>query len=55
MAKDTNKGYRKGEEKERSQTVNPQNDQWTKRDSKTGEFTDQKAGEQPFKGVRKEK
>ena len=54
MAKNTEKGYRKGAEKERSQTFNPQNDRWTKRDAKTGRFIGQKADEKPFKGVRKE-
>jgi hypothetical protein len=55
MAKDTGKGFRKGEEKQRSQTLDPKNDKWTKRDTGTGEFIDQKADEKPFKGVRKEK
>jgi len=55
MAKDTDKGYRHGEEKGRSQVDNPKTDHWTKRDSDTGQFTDQKADEKPFKGVRKEK
>ena len=55
MAKNTDKDYRKGEEKERSQTLDPKNDKWTKRDTATGEFTDQKADDKPFKGVRKEK
>jgi hypothetical protein len=54
MAKNTEKGYRKGAQNERSQTFNPQNDRWTKRDAKTGRFIDQKADEKPFKGVRKE-
>jgi len=39
----------------RSQTYNPKNDRWTKRDTATGQFIDQKADTKPFKGVRKEK
>lgn len=39
----------------RSQVFNPQNQTWTKRDSATGRFLDQKADTKPFKGVRKEK
>jgi len=46
---------RVGAVKERSQTQAP-NDNWTKRDSKSGQFMDQKtSSDKPFKGVRKEK
>ena len=48
-------GCRKGAVRERSQTYNPHNDRWVKRDSTTGRFKDQKADSRPFKGVRKEK
>lgn len=48
-------GHRNGAVCERSQTYNPQNDRWTKRDSNSGRFMDQKADSKPFKGVRKEK
>jgi hypothetical protein len=48
-------GHRFGAVRDRSQTHNPHNDRWTKRDSDTGRFTDQKADDKPFKGVRKEK
>jgi len=48
-------GHRNGQVKDRSQTYNPTNDRWTKRDTGTGRFIDQKADNQPFKGVRKEK
>lgn len=41
--------------KQRSQVHNPQTDRWTKRDTTTGRFLDQKADGEPFKGVRKEK
>jgi hypothetical protein len=59
MAKNTGKGYRKGEVKERSQVENPRNEHWTKRNNESGadagQFMDQKADQKPFKGVRKEK
>lgn len=48
-------GHRNGAVKHRSQTFNPQNDRWVKRDTGTGKFIDQKADSNPFKGVRKEK
>lgn len=48
-------GHRIGAVKDRSQTYNPQNDRWVKRDTETGQFIDQKADDKPFKGVRKEK
>ncbi len=48
-------GQRKGAVRDRSQTLNPQNDRWTKRDTDTGKFIDQKADPKPFKGVRKER
>jgi len=48
-------GHRHGAVKQRSQVHNPKNDRWTKRDTTTGKFIDQKADDQPFKGVRKEK
>ena len=46
---------RVGAVKERSQVLNPKTGKFVKRDSATGEFMDQKADDQPFKGVRKEK
>ena len=48
-------GRRNGAVRDRSQTYNPSNERWTKRDSDTGRFMDQKADSKPFKGVRKEK
>lgn len=45
---------RKGSVKKRSQTFNPKNQRWVKRDKNTGQFMDQKADGKPFKGVRKE-
>jgi hypothetical protein len=57
MAKNAPPGdnQRVGAVKDRSQVHNPRNDRWTKRDSTTGQFIDQKADKAPFKGVRKEK
>jgi hypothetical protein len=46
---------RVGAVKGRSQTYNPKTETWTKRDTETGRFMDQKADGEPFKGVRKEK
>jgi hypothetical protein len=46
---------RQGQVTDRSQTHNPKNDRWVKRDTTTGQFIDQKADHDPFKGVRKEK
>jgi len=48
-------GRRAGSVRDRSQTHNPKTDRWVKRDTKTGQFTNQKADKEPFKGVRKEK
>lgn len=48
-------GHRHGQVKKRSQVYNPKNDRLTKRDTHTGQFMDQKADDEPFKGVRKEK
>ena len=55
MAKNTGDGHRKGAVKGRTQVNNPETDKWTKRDTETGEFMDQKADDKPFKGVTKEK
>jgi len=56
MAKNPPSGdhQRKGAVKQRSQTYNPLTDRYIKRDSKTGQFMDQKSNHKPFKGVRKE-
>lgn len=54
MAKNPPKGSgRVGAIKGRDQVHNPQNNTWTKRDTKTGRFIDQKSDGRPFKGVRK--
>jgi hypothetical protein len=46
---------RRGAVKDRSQVQNPQNGNWTKRDTDSGRFMDQKQDGTPFKGVRREK
>lgn len=51
----TGDGHRNGMVKDRSQVYNPKTETWTKRDTDTGKFMDQKANGEPFKGVRKEK
>lgn len=48
-------GHRKGMVRGRSQTKNPKNESYVKRDAKTGRFMDAKSDCKPFKGVRKEK
>ena len=48
-------GHRIGAVRGRSQTYNPTNERWVKRDTTTGRFIDQKTDGTPFKGVRKEK
>lgn len=54
MAKNTGNGYRKGSVTDRTQVQNPQNGNYTKRDTTTGRFIDQKQDGSPFKGVAKE-
>ncbi|SKC99097.1 hypothetical protein SAMN05445504_7608 [Burkholderia sp. CF099] len=46
---------RRGAVRDRSQVFNPHNESWTKRNSDTGRFMDQKKDGEPFKGVRKER
>jgi len=57
MAKNppTGDGHRIGAVRDRSQVFNPTTKRWTKRDTETGRFMDQKQDGQPFKGVRREK
>lgn len=54
MAKNTGRGSRVGAVRQRSQTLNPRTNTWTKRGS-NGQFMDGKSGGTPFKGIRKEK
>jgi hypothetical protein len=54
MAKNTGKGFRRGDIRDRSQSYNKVTKTWTKRDTGTGEFMDGKKGGEPFKGVRRE-
>ena len=56
MATNPPKGSgRVGAVRDRSQVHNPQNGNWTKRNTDNGQFMDQKVDGEPFKGVRKEK
>jgi len=45
---------RRGAVRDRSQTYNPVTETWTKRDTDSGRFMDQKKDGTPFKGVRRE-
>ena len=54
MATNTGKGYRQGSVRDRTQGQNPTNGNWTKRDTDTGRFIEQKQDGEPFKGVPKE-
>ncbi len=56
MAKNppTGDNARRGAIRDRSQTYNPVTENWTKRDTDSGRFMDQKKDGTPFKGVRKE-
>lgn len=54
MATNTGKGYRQGSVDNRTQSKNPMNGNWTKRDVGSGRFMDQKEGGKPFKGVARE-
>jgi hypothetical protein len=56
MAKNGKPGHgRIGPIKNRSQVFNPQNKKWVERDTKTGQWINQKADLKPFKDVRREK
>ena len=48
-------GGRVGAVRQRSQFKNPATGTYTKRDTKTGRFMNNKADDKPFKGVRREK
>ena len=55
MAKNTGKDTRKGSVRDRSQlNLDPEKGKFVKRDLTTGEFTDIKEDDKPFKGVAKE-
>ena len=53
LATNTGRGSRRGAVIGRSQTRTPGG--WVERNTKTGQFLDRKADNQPFKGVRREK
>ena len=54
MATNTGEGFRRGSVTDRSQTYNPRNDTYVKRDTTTGRFMDVKSDGEPFKGVARE-
>ncbi len=54
MAVNTGEDYRIGSVKDRTQTYNPKNDTYVKRNTETGQFIGVKQGD-PYKGVAKEK
>ena len=55
MAKNTDKGFRKGSVDDRSQlNLDPKNDKFVKRDTTDGRFIDIKEDDKPFKGVAEE-
>ena len=54
MATDTGKGYLQGSVRDRTQVQNPTNGNWTKRDTDTGRFSEQKQDWESFQGVEKE-
>lgn len=55
MAKNTGKDYRKGAVDNRTQLdLDPENGKFVKRDRETGQFTDIKEDDKPFKGVAQE-
>lgn len=55
MATNTGKDFRQGSVKERSQlNLDKKKGKFVKRDLSTGEFTDVKEDNKPFKGVAKE-
>ncbi len=46
--------HRQGAVRDRSQTYNPKNDHWVKRNTAKGQSDDQKGARKPLKGVRRE-
>jgi hypothetical protein len=48
-------GHREGAVRKREQVLNPKSGRYTKVDTKTGKFIDQKDDKKPFKGVTKKK
>ncbi|MDB5032652.1 hypothetical protein [Mucilaginibacter sp.] len=47
----TDDGHRIGDVKDRVEVFTPGNEKWTKIDTNTNKFMDQKSDETPFKGV----
>lgn len=54
MAKNSGQDYRRGSVDSRTQSKNPLNGNWTKRETSSGQFISQKSGGQPYKGVARE-
>ena len=54
MATNSVKGYRHGSVDNRTQSKNPVNNNYTKRDTNSGRFMQQKQDGKPFKGVARE-
>lgn len=54
MENNTNKGSRKGTVKGQSQTFNPANGLYVKRDANTGRFISKENDGKPYKGITKE-
>lgn len=52
MGRNTNKGYRRGVVKERSQLYNEKTKKYVKRDKVTGRFLS--ASDKPYKNIRRE-
>ena len=48
-------GHRQGAVRKRSQSTNSLTERYTKRNTDTGQYIDQKKDGKPYKGVRKEK
>jgi len=54
ISRDRKDGHRNGAVRDRSEVQNPISGNWTKSDTETGHFVDQKKDSHPFKGVRRE-
>lgn len=54
MAKNTGQNSRIGSVKNRTQVLNTKTGRYVERDTTTGQFTNQKSDDKPFKGIAKE-
>jgi len=48
------KGHRNGAVRKDGEVQHPTSGEWTKRDAATGSYVDQKSGQAPLKGARRE-